>query len=181
MQREIYLAGGCFWGVQHYLDELTGVVSTECGYCNGNKEVVSYKEVCSGTTDHTECVKVVYDEELITLEELLDLFFIMLNPKYRDPHPDDVKRQYRFGVYAKKEDFGAVEPVVQAKLQALKADATTSYQNFENLPLENYCGAEEYHQKYIPAHPTYVCEVDINNYTDIIAAQNAKTAQRRSK
>lgn len=180
MQREIFLAGGCFWGVQHYFDELTGVVSTECGYCNGNRALVSYQEVCSGTTDHTECVKVIYDDKLITLEELLDLFFTMLNPKYREPHPDDIKRQYRFGVYVLEEDYVLVAPVVQTKLQELKNNPSTSYLNFENLPLENYCRAEEYHQKYISAHPNYVCEVDINNYTDIIKAQNVKTAQRCS-
>ena len=97
-QREIYLAGGCFWGTELYLSLVPGVVSVECGYANGMSAHPSYAEVCSGS-GHAEAVHVVYGPHIISLEQLLTTFYDSIDPTTVDRQGNDVGRQYRSGIY----------------------------------------------------------------------------------
>ncbi|HPD02026.1 MAG TPA: peptide-methionine (S)-S-oxide reductase MsrA, partial [Clostridia bacterium] len=97
--REIYLAGGCFWGTEKYLSQIFGTVSTEVGYANGKTENPTYQEVCYNDTGHAETVRVVYDPSRISLNFLLELFFESIDPISVNRQGNDVGTQYRTGIY----------------------------------------------------------------------------------
>lgn len=97
--KEIYLAGGCFWGVQEYMSRINGVVETKVGYANGVTSNPSYKEVCMGTTGHAETTYVKYDESIISLEELLNKFWKIIDPTMLNRQGPDIGNQYRTGIY----------------------------------------------------------------------------------
>ena len=101
--KTIYLAGGCFWGVQKYFDQFDGVISTEVGYANGPEEAPSYEEVCR-SSGHAETVKVEYDESKIALTELLKYYFLVVDPTSVNKQGNDVGIQYRTGIYYTSED-----------------------------------------------------------------------------
>ena len=96
---EIYLAGGCFWGVQKYLASIKGVISTEAGYANGKTLNPTYEEVCRNNTGHAETVQVVYNDEYISLDELLNVYFRAIDPTSLNRQGGDVGTQYRTGIY----------------------------------------------------------------------------------
>jgi methionine-S-sulfoxide reductase len=99
-KRVIYLAGGCFWGVERYFQILgEGVLATETGYANGNTPHPTYEEVCSGTTGHAETVKLTYDADVLTLREIMAHFFRMIDPTTKNRQGNDIGTQYRSGVY----------------------------------------------------------------------------------
>lgn len=156
MTRTIYLAGGCFWGTQKYLDQLKAVVETEVGYANGTTEHPSYEEVCHNNTGHAETVRVVYDDEQISLEELLQFYFKSINPTSINRQGEDQGSQYRTGIfYTEAQD----EPVIREQL----ADLAKGYDKplaVECLPLNNFYPAEEYHQKYLEKNPHGYCHLD---------------------
>jgi methionine-S-sulfoxide reductase len=95
---EIYLAGGCFWGTEHFLNLIDGVVSTEVGYANGTTENPTYQEVCKNNTGHAETVRVIYDADKISLEKILSLFFKIIDPTSLNRQGGDVGKQYRTGI-----------------------------------------------------------------------------------
>mgnify|MGYP002515743673 CR=1 FL=1 len=97
--KEIYLAGGCFWGVEEYMSRIDGIVETRVGYANGIKENPTYKEVCTGTTGHAETTYVKYDESIISLEELLNRFWQIIDPTILNRQGPDIGNQYRTGIY----------------------------------------------------------------------------------
>ena len=101
--REIYLAGGCFWGVEAYFKRIAGIVDTEVGYANSIIENPSYKEVCSDRTDAAETVKINYDEEKIGLEEILKALFKVIDPTMINRQGPDIGSQYRTGIYYTEE------------------------------------------------------------------------------
>ena len=152
--KTIYLAGGCFWGVQKYLDQFEGVVSTEVGYANGPDQAPSYQEVC-GSSGHAETVKVTYDEDRITLTRLLDYYFMVIDPLSVNKQGNDKGVQYRTGIYYTDEDqlaeakavYDAVEEKAGQKLAV------------ELEPLGNFFTAEEYHQKYLDKNPEGYCHI----------------------
>src|SRR5690554_973567 len=112
-RKEIWLAGGCFWGVEAYFSRVRGVVATTAGYANGEKENPTYEEVCSGTTGHAETVHVVYDPEVISLAQLLQYFFQIIDPTARNRQGNDVGSQYRSGVYYRDpEDLPVIRSVL---------------------------------------------------------------------
>ncbi len=140
----IYLAGGCFWGVEAYLERIYGVVQTEVGYANGNTKNPSYEDVCRLDTGFAETVKVVYDEEVINLKELLEAFFKIINPTSINKQGNDVGSQYRTGIYYRDENDGVVAECYVKSQQKNHNQAIV----VEVKPLVNYYRAENYHQKY---------------------------------
>mgnify|MGYP000065433265 CR=1 FL=1 len=99
MKKTIYLAGGCFWGTQKYLDQLQGVLTTEVGFANGNTEAPTYEEVCHNNTGHAETVRVEYDAQQLPLARLLKFYFASINPTSLNRQGEDSGSQYRTGIY----------------------------------------------------------------------------------
>ncbi len=153
--KTIYLAGGCFWGAEKYLSLIPGVMETTVGYANGKTENPTYQEVCRNNTGHAETVKAVYDEGTVRLQTLLKLFFEVIDPLSLNKQGGDVGTQYRTGVYYT--DPGD-EPVIAGALAALQA----KYQGkvvVENLPLNHFYDAEDYHQDYLDKNPAGYCHI----------------------
>lgn len=153
--REIYLAGGCFWGTQHYFDCLPGVVKTEVGYANGRTANPTYEQVKHENTGHAETVKVVYDQEKITLEELLEWYYKVIDPISVNRQGGDVGIQYRTGIYY-------TDPAQKDVVEGSLAQLQQQYEQplaVEAQPLENFYTAEEYHQKYLEKNPGGYCHI----------------------
>lgn len=151
----IYLAGGCFWGTQRYLDLLPGVLSTEAGYANGQTEAPTYEEVKHRHTGHAETVRVTFDPAVLPLSELLNRFFLSIDPLSLNRQGEDEGVQYRTGVYYETEEQ---KDAVETSLAALQEryDAPIAV---EGLPLSNFYPAEEYHQKYLEKNPAGYCHL----------------------
>lgn len=163
--KEIYLAGGCFWGTEHLMKQLPGVVGAEAGYANSRVPSPSYQEVCTGRTGAAETVRVVYDPGRLTLPFLLDMFYRSIDPSRSDGQGNDIGSQYRPGVYyTDPADSAAVE----SSLQRLVAK-TGRRVAVERGPLENFYPAEEYHQDYLDKNPGGYCHVNPRLF-DIAAA-----------
>ena len=151
--RTIYLAGGCFWGVQKYIDSIPGVIETEVGYANGPAYPVSYEEVKKGS-GHAEVCRVVYDDTL-TLQTLLNAFLSAIDPLSVNRQGEDEGVQYRTGIYYTDEvDL----PVIRAVLEELE-EKLAAKSALEILPLAGFCPAEEYHQKYLEKNPGGYCHI----------------------
>lgn len=156
----IYLAGGCFWGVQKFFDQFDGVISTETGYANGPDDAPSYQEVCAGS-GHAETVKIVYDEDRISLTELLGYYFMVIDPLSVNRQGNDRGIQYRTGIYYTGDDqLPEIEAVYQE--QERKAGSKLAV---ELLPLSNFFTAEEYHQRYLDKNPGGYCHIPRNLFT----------------
>ena len=152
--KTIYLAGGCFWGVEKFLEQFSGVISTEVGYANGPDYAPSYQEVCR-SSGHAETVKVVYDEEQISLRELLSFYFMVIDPTSVNRQGNDIGIQYRTGIYyTDKEQLPIIEEVYAEEEK--KAGASLAV---EVMELENFYTAEEYHQKYLDKNPGGYCHI----------------------
>lgn len=152
---EIYLAGGCFWGVEHYFKQMKGVVDTECGYANGKTEYPSYEEVCSHETGFAECVHVVYDPAQISLQELLSMFFKAIDPTSINKQGNDRGDQYRTGVYFTSfSDYPVIQEEFDRQQKKIKGKIAV-----ELLPLMNFYNAEDYHQDYLDKHPDGYCHL----------------------
>jgi len=152
---EIYLAGGCFWGLEKYIASIHGVESTEVGYANGKTDNPTYKEVCYNNTGHAETVRVVYDPGVIPLEFLLELFYEAIDPVSVNRQGPDVGVQYRSGIYYVDEND---LPVIQTSLTKLQKRFDKPV-TVELMPLKNYSRAEEYHQKYLDKNPGGYCHI----------------------
>jgi len=152
--KTIYLAGGCFWGVQKFFDQFDGVVSTETGYANGPDTQPTYKEVCADS-GHAETVKIVYDESRISLTELLRAYFLVIDPLSVNQQGHDRGIQYRTGIYYTDEEQ-LPEIDSEYKAQEEKAGARLAV---EKEMLKNFFPAEEYHQKYLEKNPGGYCHV----------------------
>ena len=152
--KSIYLAGGCFWGVQKFFDQFEGVLSTETGYANGSGKAPSYLEVCGGS-GHAEAVRVDYDGTKITLTQLLTYFFMVIDPLAVNRQGNDVGIQYRTGIYY-TDDSQLAEIQAVCRLEAEKIGKPLA---IEVKPLENFFTAEEYHQKYLDKNPTGYCHI----------------------
>ena len=153
--KEIYLAGGCFWGTQHYFDCLPGVVHTEVGYANGRTESPTYEQVKHENTGHAETVKVTYDPEKRFLADLLTQYYKVIDPVSLNRQGGDVGIQYRTGIYyTDPED----RPVIEESLKQLQEQYEKPLA-VEALPLSNFYKAEEYHQKYLEKNPGGYCHI----------------------
>lgn len=156
--KEIYLGGGCFWGVEEYMSRLDGIVDTEVGYANGTKENPTYKEVCTGTTGHVETTYIKYDENVISLETLLNRFWKIIDPTLLNRQGGDIGNQYRTGIYYIDEND---LPIINKTLEEQKL----KYDNpivTEIMELKSFYDAEEYHQDYLKKNPGGYCHIDMN-------------------
>ena len=139
------LALGCFWGPEIKFSEIDGIIKTEVGYCGGNSKATTYKEVCSGNTNHAEVVKLDYDEKIISYEKILNIFFEMHDPTTLNSQGPDFGTQYRSEIFYLN-DFQKkkAEKVFEKVNQRLYGKVVTKISL-----LKNYCPAEEYHQMYL--------------------------------
>ncbi len=159
MKKIIYLAGGCFWGVEAYYQQLKGVLNTAVGYANGNIKNPSYQDLLQGIATHAETVKIEYDSLIITLEQLLEHFLRFVNPYSLNRQGNDIGIQYRSGVYfTSADDKLIIQNYFQSRLDDThKIEVTT---------LIDFYLAEEYHQDYLIKNPNGYCHVDLNLIND---------------
>lgn len=170
MEKEIWLAGGCFWGTEEYIADIPGVLRTDVGYANGDTQNPSYKDVCTKDTGHAEAVHVVYDPATVSLPFLLGLYFESVDPTAVDHQGGDFGRQYRTGIYYTDE---ADLPVICgeiAKLQGTLAKPVA----IEVEKLQNYYPAEEEHQAYLKKHPGGYCHISPAKFERARAAREYK-------
>ena len=143
---EIAVLGlGCFWGPEIKFSKLEGVIKTEVGYCGGNSKETTYKEVCTGDTNHAEVVKLDFDEKIITYEKILKTFFQIHDPTTLNSQGPDFGTQYRSEIfYLNDKQKKIAEKVLSITNEKLSGKVVTKISL-----LKNYCAAEEYHQKYL--------------------------------
>lgn len=166
--KEIYLAGGCFWGLEEYFSQIEGVLETQVGYANGQVETTSYQLLKQ--TDHAETVLVRYAPEVIQLREVLLYYFRVIDPFSINQQGPDKGRQYRTGIYYTEE----------ADLAEIQAVMTQQEEQFgrgplavELEPLRHFIDAEEYHQDYLKKNPTGYCHIDVSqSQIPVIDAQD---------
>ncbi|HHW84258.1 MAG TPA: peptide-methionine (S)-S-oxide reductase MsrA [Actinomycetales bacterium] len=156
--REVYLAGGCFWGVEAYLQRIEGVTETEVGYANGTTDNPTYEDVLYRDTGHAETVKVRYDAARLTLDELLIYFLRAIDPTSLNRQGPDVGTQYRTGIYVTEPADVTVAEYRLGQLQKTQGDPVV----VEVGELENFTRAEDYHQDYLEKNPTGYCHVDLD-------------------
>lgn len=156
--KKIVIAGGCFWGVEAYMERLAGVTFTKVGYANGSTENPTYEEVCRGTTGHVEAVWIEYDEEILSLDQLLVSFWHIIDPTLLNRQGPDIGHQYRTGLYF-------TDPNDLAALEASKAREQEKHDRpivTEIEPLTAFYDAEDYHQKYLQKNPNGYCHIDLS-------------------
>lgn len=152
--RTIYLAGGCFWGMQQFFDQFPGVLRTETGYANGPDRAPTYQEVCADS-GHAETLRIDYDESVISLPRLLEYYFMVIDPLSVNRQGHDEGIQYRTGIYYPDPALlPEIEEVYRAEEK--KAGAKLAV---ELEPLRNFFPAEEYHQKYLEKNPGGYCHI----------------------
>ena len=156
--RSIVLAGGCFWGVEAYFKRVKGVLATRVGYAQGTKDNPSYKEVCEGNTGHAEVCDVILDEEIISLEKILEHFFRIIDPTTLNRQGGDEGTQYRTGIYCNiKEDIPEIEKIIQEEQKKYKDKIVT-----EIDALDMFYDAEDYHQEYLQKNPDGYCHINFS-------------------
>jgi len=139
------LALGCFWGPEIKFSKIDGVIKTEVGYCGGNSKTTTYKEVCTGNTNHAEVVKLDYDEKIISYEKILNIFFEIHDPTTLNSQGPDFGTQYRSEIfYLNDIQKEKAEKILEEVNQKLSGKVVTKISL-----LKNYCPAEEYHQMYL--------------------------------
>lgn len=158
--KTIYLAGGCFWGLQKYMDQFGGILETEVGYANGPDKAPSYEEVCRNS-GHAETVRIAYDETVIGLTELLNRYFAVIDPVSFNRQGMDVGVQYRTGIfYADEADLPLIEAVFSEEEKKAGEPLAVLVE-----PLKNFFPAEEYHQKYLDKNPNGYCHIPRRMFT----------------
>lgn len=155
MTKEIYLAGGCFWGTEHYFKQIRGVISTEVGYANGNTSNPTYEEVYTDTTGFAECVKICYDSDIVELRLLLEMFFRSIDPTSLNRQGNDVGTRYRTGIYYTTiDDLATIEEVYNDIQRIIGEELMVELE-----PLRSFYPAEEYHQDYLDKNPAGYCHI----------------------
>ena len=139
------LALGCFWGPEKKYGQLDGIYRTDVGYCGGNSPNTNYREVCTGTTNHAEAVKLEFDPKIITYEQIIKKFFEFHDPTTLNSQGPDFGTQYRSEIfYLNEEQKNIAQKVIDEENLKLSGKVVTKLSE-----LKNYCTAEEYHQKYL--------------------------------
>lgn len=156
MKKEIFLAGGCFWGVQAYFKKINGILDTEVAYANGNSSYTDYTKIKS--TNHSEVVKIVYDKNVIDLNTILLYYYEVIDPTSINKQGNDVGSQYRTGIYySDEEDLS----VIIKSLEKLQSKYDKKIQ-IEIEKINNYVKAEEYHQDYLDKNPNGYCHINLS-------------------
>jgi methionine-S-sulfoxide reductase len=139
------LALGCFWGPEIKFSKINGIIKTEVGYCGGNSPTTTYKEVCTGETNHAEVVKLEYDEKVISYEKIIKIFFEIHDPTTLNAQGPDIGTQYRSEIFFLNDNQKKIaEKILNDTNEMLSGKVVTKISL-----LKNYCPAEEYHQKYL--------------------------------
>lgn len=160
--KEIYFAGGCFWGTEHLFQLVGGVVATEVGYANGKIKNPTYEQVISHTTGFAEAVKVQYDADEVDLPLLIDLYFKSIDPTTIDRQGNDVGENYRSGIYT-------TDPTAEAIVKTEVAKLAKNYSKpvvVETIPLKNFYKAEDYHQDYLDKNPGGYCHIPLSVFEE---------------
>ena len=169
MLREIYLAGGCYWGTEKFLASLQGVTQTEVGFANGFVKAPSYDTVKHTETGHAETVHVTYDDKELPLETLLELFYNIIDPTSLNKQGLDVGTQYRTGIYwTDPTDAHAAESLLMELVRKARKQPRV-----EAAPLANFYPAENYHQDYLGKNPFGYCHVNLADANAFIAEHAA--------
>lgn len=156
--KRIVLAGGCFWGVEAYFKQLKGVINTNAGYTNGNKENPKYEDLIRKEATHAEAVEIYYDEAIISLRKILEHLFRIIDPTSLNKQGGDIGIQYRTGVYYQNdEDLIIINDFINE--QNIKYDNKVVV---EVLKENGFYLAEDYHQDYLDKNPTGYCHVNMS-------------------
>ena len=154
---EIYLAGGCFWGLEEYFSRISGVLQTSVGYANGQVETTNYQLIKE--TDHAETVQVIYDEKVVSLREILLYYFRVIDPLSVNQQGNDRGRQYRTGIYyLDEEDLPNIHTVVREQELLIGRKIAVEVEK-----LRHYILAEDYHQDYLKKNPGGYCHIDVRD------------------
>lgn len=156
MIKTIYFAGGCFWGTEHLFSLVDGVTETTVGYANSRVEEPDYKMVCTGLTGAAEAVRVEYDDEIVSLTDLITLFFKSIDPLSVNRQGNDVGPQYRTGIFCVDESDLEIVVTMLASLQRRYSKPLA----IEYGIIINFYPAEEYHQDYLEKNPRGYCHID---------------------
>ena len=168
--KEIYFAAGCFWGAQHFFAGVDGVKEAVAGYANGNGVNPKYEQVYTDTTGFAETVRVTYNESRISLPELTELYFTIIDPLSLNKQGGDIGTRYRTGVYYTEEaDRALIAPVFEAEAQRLGAPLVVELE-----PLRNFYLAEERHQDYLDKNPGGYCHVPLKTFRYLRLYQDMK-------
>ena len=150
----IYVAGGCFWGVQKFFDQFNGIIKTEVGYANGPDKAPNYEEVCAGS-GHVEAVRIDYDSNILSVAKIIEHYFRIIDPLSVNRQGNDRGAQYRTGIYyTTPAQFDEITPVYQAEERKCGRKLAVEF-----IPLSNFFRAEEYHQKYLDKNPGGYCHI----------------------
>ncbi|MGL5259375.1 MAG: bifunctional peptide-methionine (S)-S-oxide reductase MsrA/peptide-methionine (R)-S-oxide reductase MsrB [Lachnospiraceae bacterium] len=168
----IYLAGGCFWGVEEYMSRIPGILDARSGYANGSTNDPTYQDVITGKTGYAETVEVVYDSSVLPLDVLLQSYFKIIDPTRADGQGNDIGDQYRTGIfYTDDQELTTIETVVMSEQEKYTTPIRT-----EVTPLTGFYLAEEYHQDYLKKNPNGYCHIDVSSAeeTSLELAINSK-------
>ncbi|MDR0937249.1 MAG: peptide-methionine (R)-S-oxide reductase MsrB [Oscillospiraceae bacterium] len=168
--KKIYLAGGCFWGVEKYISLLPGVEKTTVGYANGSTENPSYEDVCKRGTGHAETVEIVYDEKILPLTRLLDFYAEIIDPTSLNKQGGDVGTQYRTGIYY----TDAAEASIIRGWLTLLGESFSEPVAIECEPLRQFFPAEEYHRDYLNKNPGGYCHIPKAKFDKVRALKASK-------
>ena len=143
---EIAVLGlGCFWGPEIKFSKIDGIIRTEVGYCGGNTTQTSYREVCTGNTNHAEVIKLEFDPKIISYNKVLEFFFEFHDPTTLNSQGPDFGIQYRSEIfYLNEKQKNIAEEIIEKENKKLSGKVVTKLSL-----LKNYCPAEEYHQRYL--------------------------------
>ena len=167
MRKDIYLAGGCFWGAEHFFQQIEGVVLTEVGFANGHTPDPTYKEVYTDTTGYAETVHIQYDTERVGLRFLLRMFFKAIDPTSLNKQGEDEGTRYRTGIYyTDSADLPKIRNIFDEVQSQTKAPVVVEVE-----PLQVFYRAEDYHQDYLNKNPDGYCHLPFELFQ---FARNAK-------
>ncbi|MBO7071236.1 MAG: peptide-methionine (S)-S-oxide reductase MsrA [Bacteroidales bacterium] len=164
--KEIYFAGGCFWGVEHFFKGVDGVVNTTPGYANGALDNPSYEQVYTDTTGHAETVKVEYNPEKVSLQQLTRLFFAIIDPESLNRQGHDEGTRYRTGIYYTAD---ADKPAIKVVFDTIPGKVVTELE-----PLKCFFPAEEYHADYLDKNPQGYCHLPLKAFRYLRLYQDLK-------
>lgn len=162
--KEIYLAGGCFWGLEAYMERVHGVVDVVSGYANGKTDNPKYEDLLYKNSGHAETVKVVYDSAKTDLSTLLAYYIKVVDPTSLNKQGNDRGSQYRTGIYF-------IDQEEEREIQNFLAQVQEKFDKplvIENLPLKGFTMAEDYHQDYLKKNPNGYCHIDLNKAQEVI-------------
>ena len=160
--KKIVVAGGCFWGVEAYYKQITGVLDTTVGYIDGKNPYPSYEEVCSGS-GHAEAVEVVYDDKEISLEKLLEHLFNIIDPTLMNRQGPDIGVQYRSGIYNyDTHDEKVIENFLKHQTRNYKKPL-----RIQTLKFSTFYPAETYHQDYLDKNKNGYCHVNLSSFKNV--------------